>query len=202
MNLPTKLTVLRIIMTFIIIVLLIFPFYAVGVHFPQFTVGGIVIKSQYIIAGILFILASITDFIDGYLARKNHQVTDLGKMLDAIADKILVDSVLIILASHGFISVVVAVVIVLRDIFVDAIKMQAASRGKVVAAIKSGKIKTACLMVGTCLAFFYNMPFEFIGLKVADFLLLIGTIMSIISGVEYYRLNKNILFSVEKEEIL
>lgn len=202
MNLPTKLTVLRIIMTFVIIILLIFPFYAVGLTFPQFAVGSIIVKSQYIIAGVLFILASITDFIDGYLARKNNQVTDLGKMLDAIADKILVDSVLIILACHGFISVVVPVVIVLRDIFVNAIKMQAASHGKVVAAIKSGKIKTASLMVGTCLAFFYNMPFEFIGLRVADFLLLIGTVMSIVSAIEYYRLNKNILFESGKEEVL
>ena len=159
MNLPTKFTVTRIVMTFIIIFILLFPFYTIGITMPRFSINGILIKSEYIIAGVLFILASITDSIDGKLARKNNMVTDLGKMLDAIADKILVDSVLIILAYQGFISVLVPVIIVLRDIFVDAIKMQAASKGKVVAAIKSGKIKTATLMIGTVLTFFYNLPF-------------------------------------------
>ena len=201
MNLPTKLTVFRILLTFVIILLLIFPFYSVGINFFQFTVNGIIIKSQYVIAGILFIIASLTDFIDGYLARKNNQVTDLGKMLDAIADKILVDSVLIILACHGFINILVPVVIVLRDIFVDAIKMQAASKGVVVAAIKSGKLKTASLMIGTVLAFFYNMPFELWGIDVADFLLLFGAVMSIVSGIQYYRMNKNLFFE-QDEKIL
>ena len=123
MNLPTKLTVSRIIMTFIIIFLLLFPFYYIGLSFPIFKVNGILIISFNIcIAGVLFVIASVTDFIDGYLARKNDQVTDLGKMLDAIADKILVDSVLIILAYKGMIPIVVPVVTVLRDTFVDAIK--------------------------------------------------------------------------------
>ncbi len=200
MNLPTKLTVLRIILTFVIILMLIFPFYTVGIVWPKILIFGISVKSQYIIAGIIFIIASITDFIDGYLARKNNQVTDTGKMLDAIADKILVNSVLIILAAQGFISVVIPVVIVLRDIFVNAIKMEAAGKGKVVAAIGSGKIKTASLMVGTVLTFFYNLPFELINIRVSDFLLYFATIMSIVSAIEYYKLNKNIIFP--KEEIL
>ncbi len=200
MNLPNKLTVLRIILTFVIILLLVFPFYSVGIYLPQFSVNGVVVKIQYILSGVLFIIASLTDFLDGYLARKNNQVTDLGKMLDAIADKILVNPILIILACQGFVHVLVPVIVVLRDIIVNAIKMQAASSGKVVAAIKSGKIKTASLMVGTVLVFFYNIPFEFIGLDVADFLLLIGTVMSFISAVQYFLLNKNILFS--KKETL
>lgn len=200
MNLPTKLTVLRIILTFVVIAILTFPFYAVGIQFPKYIIMGVAVKSQYIIAGIIFIIASITDFIDGYLARKNNQVTDTGKMLDAIADKILVNSVLIILSAQGFISVIIPVVIVLRDIVVNAIKMEAAGKGKVVAAIKSGKIKTAALMTGTVLTFFYNLPFEAINIRVSDFLLYFATIMSIVSAVEYFALNKNIIFP--KEEIL
>ena len=193
MNLPTKFTVSRIIMTFVIIFILLFPFYQIGITFPRFTINGILIKSEYFVAGILFILASITDSIDGKLARKNDMVTDLGKMLDAIADKILVDSVLIILAYQGFISVLIPVIIVLRDIFVDAIKMQAAGKGKVVAAIKTGKIKTASLMIGIVLTFFYNLPFELIGLNISDFMLLIGAVMSIVSGCEYFSQNKELL---------
>ena len=200
MNLPTKLTVLRIILTFVVIGVLTIPFYALGMEWPKYLIMGVSVKSKYIVAGIIFIIASITDFIDGYLARKNNQVTDTGKMLDAIADKILVDSVLIILSAQGFISVIVPVVIVLRDIFVDAIKMEAAAKGKVVAAIKSGKIKTATLMIGTVLTFFYNLPFEAINIHVSDFFLYFATIMSIISAIEYFTLNKNIIFP--KEELL
>ena len=195
MNLPTKLTVSRIIATFIVIIILIFPFYSIGFQWPQFKVGTIIISLQYIVAGIIFVLASITDFVDGYLARKNNQVTDLGKMLDAIADKILVNSVLIILAYKGMLPIIVPVVTVLRDTFVDAIKMQAASKGKVVAAIKSGKLKTATLMIGTTLAFFYNLPFELIPINVSDFLLLIATVLSVVSGIQYYLLNKELLFA-------
>ena len=102
---------------------------------------GIYVRLEYIIAGIIFIVASLTDFLDGYLARKNNQVTDLGKMLDAIADKALVNSALIILAYKGFIPVAIPVIIIFRDTIVDAIKMQASSKGRVVAAIKSGKIR-------------------------------------------------------------
>lgn len=198
MNLPTKLTVLRIILSFIVIAILVFPFYTVGITWPRVVILGISLKSEYMVAGVIFIIASVTDFIDGYLARKNNQVTDTGKMLDAIADKILVDSVLIIFAAHGFISVIIPIIIVVRDIIVDAIKMEAASKGKVVAAIKSGKIKTASLMIGTVLTFFYNLPFEAMNIRVSDFFLFFATIMSILSLIEYYKLNKNIIFSKEE----
>lgn len=197
MNLPTKLTVLRLILSVFIILILCFPFYAIGVQFPKIDVNGVVVKVQYVIAGVVFVIASLTDWIDGYLARKNNQVTDTGKMLDAIADKVLVNSVLIILAANNFVHEIVPVVIVLRDIVVNAIKMEAAGKGKVVAAIKSGKWKTATLMVGTTLTFFYNLPFEYMGIRVSDFLLYIAVILSIVSAVQYWNLNKNIIFSSE-----
>ena len=120
-------------------------------------------------------------------------------MLDAIADKVLVNSVLIILAAHGFINEIIPVIIVLRDIVVNAIKMEAAGKGKVVAAIGSGKIKTASLMVGIVLTFFYNMPFEFIGISVNEFLLYFACVMSIISACQYFAMNKSLIFP--KKEI-
>ena len=199
MNTPTKLTFLRIILTIVMIIILIFPFYLVGFNFPQYEVGGIYIRLEYIIAGIVFIIASLTDFLDGYLARKNNQVTDLGKMLDAIADKALVNSALIIFAYKGFIPVAIPVIIIFRDTIVDAIKMQASSKGKVVAAIKSGKIKTASMMVGLVLTFFYNLPFEFWNIRVADFLVYFATIMSIISMIEYFNLNKKLILEPKEK---
>ncbi len=194
MNTPTKLTVSRLILSLVIIFILLFPWSMINVTIPQVLVSGVTVDIRYPIAGILFIIASLTDFLDGYLARKNNQITNTGKMLDAIADKVLVDSVLIILACQGFVNAIVPVVIVLRDIVVDAIKMEAASKGKVVAAIKSGKIKTASLMVGTVLMLFYNLPFELVNVHVDIFLLYFATIMSIFSMYEYYTLNKNIIF--------
>lgn len=195
MNLPNKLTVARIVMSILIIVLLLFPFQMAGFEFPQLFINEkLVVDSKYIIAGILFVLASVTDFLDGYIARKYNLITDLGKLLDAIADKILVNSVLIILASQGFIHPIIPVVMIVRDSIVNSIKMIAASKGKVVAAIKSGKIKTACLMVGVSLTLFYNLPFELFNLRVADFLLFVAAVMSIISGIQYYILNKHLIF--------
>jgi len=195
MNLPNKLTMLRIFLAVLIIAILLFPFDAMGINLYKFYVNeSIVIDIKYIISGVLFIIASLTDFLDGYIARKYNLVTDFGKMIDAIADKVLVNSVLIILSASGFIHPIIPVVIILRDTVVNSIKMVAGNKGKVVAAIKSGKIKTACLMVGIVLTLFYNMPFEFWNLKVSDFLLIIAAIMSIVSGVQYYQLNKKYIF--------
>ena len=199
MNTPTKLTFFRIILTIIMIIILIFPFYLVGISFPQYEIMGIYVRLEYIIAGIIFIVASLTDFLDGYLARKNNQVTDLGKMLDAIADKALVNSALIILAYKGFIPVAIPVIIIFRDTIVDAIKMQASSKGRVVAAIKSGKIKTASMMVGVALVFFYNLPFEIWNIRVADFLIYFATIMSVVSMIEYFNLNKKFILGKKEE---
>lgn len=194
MNTANKLTITRIILSLLLIVLLLFPFDRVGLSFPSFYVGSVCLNLKYVIGGIIFIIASLTDFLDGYIARKYGLITNTGKMLDAIADKVLVNSVLIILSSLRFISPIIPVVIVLRDIVVNAIKMEAASRGKVVAAIKSGKIKTASLMIGTVLIFFSNLPFELINLRVADFLLYFATIMSIVSMVQYFTMNKSLIF--------
>lgn len=198
MNLPTKITTARLILTLVIIGLLVIPFSSFGFNFPIYDVGGVKVELQYIISGVIFIIASLTDFLDGYLARKNNQVTDLGKMLDAIADKVLVNPILIILACNGFIPVIIPVIIITRDICVDAIKMQASNKGKVQAAIKSGKLKTACMMTGLALVFFYNIPFEFINIRVDLGLLIFACILSLVSGVQYFNLNKDTFLESKK----
>lgn len=197
MNLPNKLTMSRIIMAILIIIILLGGNYItelIGFDMPRLFINEIiVIDLKYIIAGILFIIASITDFLDGYIARKYGLITDFGKLIDAIADKVLVNSVLIILSSQGFIHPIIPVVIIVRDTVVNSIKMLAASKGKVVAAIKSGKVKTACLMLGIVLTLFYNLPFELWNISVAKVLLLVATVLSVISGVQYYILNKHLI---------
>ena len=191
MNLPNKITISRIIMSIIILVMLVLPWYSLGVEWPVYgKIFGITLETglslKYIVAGILFVIAALTDRFDGYLARKNNQVTDLGKMLDAIADKILVNGVLIILAYERMIPLIVPVVIITRDTITDTCKMISGNKGKVVAASWMGKIKTVFMMTGTSLIFFNNLPFELFHFKFATFCLIIGTVLSVVSGCQYY----------------
>ena len=180
MNLPNKLTLFRIILVPIMVIVSFFDI-------PGSFLG---ISTTMWIMELIFIIASITDFLDGYLSRKNNQVTDFGKFLDAIADKILVKSVLIIFAAQGHITTIIPVVIIVRDIIVDAIRMTAAKKGNVQAAKLSGKLKTASLMIGMVLTFFYNLPFELLGINLASAFLYFGMLMSLVSLYEYYKLNK------------
>lgn len=199
MNLPNKITIGRIILAVIILVILLIPQYAFGFEWPTYQVGSISgINLKYIIVGILFLIASLSDFLDGHLARKNNMVTDFGKVADAIADKVLVNGLLIILAYYKIISVVIPVVIITRDIVVDSCKMISGNKGKVVAASMLGKIKTVCMMSGLTLTLFYNLPFELINLPIADLLLIVATILSIVSGCQYYYNCREFLFPKDK----
>ena len=194
MNLPNKLTLSRIVIAIIIIMLLLFPFDAMGISLPKIFVNEtIVIDTKYIIAGVLFVIASITDFLDGYIARKRDLITDYGKMMDSIADKILVNSVLVILSAYGFVHPIIPVVIIIRDSVVNSMKMIVGDKGVVVAAIKTGKVKAFLLMVGIILTLFYNLPFELLNLRVSDFLLIVATVLSLVSAFQYYELAKDYL---------
>lgn len=186
MNLPNKITFGRIILTIFIIVLCLFPFYSLGINFPKYNVSGIIMDSRYILAGILFVIASLSDLVDGMLARKKNMVTGTGKMLDAIADKVLVNSVLIIFAASGLINPIIAVIYIFRDEVVNALKMHSAKSGVVVAASSSGKIKTFAMMTGLSLMFFNNLPFELWNIHVDEFLIYFATVMAVVSGFEYY----------------
>lgn len=194
MNLPNKLTISRIILSFVIVFILLFPFQSIGLTIDDWFINeSISLKPTHILAGIIFIIAALTDFFDGKIARKYNIVTDFGKLVDAIADKVLVNSTLIILSALGDVPAIITVIIIARDAITDSIKMLAASKGKVVAAIKTGKWKTAFLMVGISLTLFGNIPFVFIGARVNELLLWVAAILSIVSAVEYYTMNKKLI---------
>ena len=198
MNVPNKITICRILLSVLLLIIMIFPVDKVGINFPEFQLAGkLVIDSKYIICGIIFLIASLTDFLDGYLARKYNMVTDIGKVMDAIADKILVNGVLILLATEGYISPIVPVVIVSRDIVVDSIKMVAGQKSGAVGASMVGKIKTACMLVGITLLFFYDLPFSLINVYPAKAIIMIATVLSVISGIQYYVKNKKYLFDTK-----
>ncbi len=195
MNLPNKITLSRIALAIIMIVLLLIPWQDLGVFFPEYIVNGEIISLKYIIAGVLFLIGSVTDFLDGYLARSRNMVTDFGKVTDAIADKILVNGLLIILAYDRLLPVLVPVIIITRDIIVDSCKMISGNKGKVVAASMAGKAKTMCMMIGLTLLLFGNFPFVYLNLPVADLFILAATILSVISGCQYYYNSREFLFT-------
>ena len=173
---------------------MIFPFDATGIiTYKIFVNESIVIDIKYIIVGVLFVIASLTDMLDGRIARKYNMVTDLGKMLDSIADKILVNSILIILATGGFIHSIIPVIIVSTDTIIELIKMISAGKGKVSIPTKLVKSKNIFIIIGISLTLFYNLPFELINLRIAEIFLIITCILSIISATEHYKLNKNLI---------
>lgn len=193
MNLPNKITCFRIVAAIIIVVILLFPFDSAGIITPKLFVNeSIVVDIKYVVVGVIFVLASVSDFFDGYLAKKLNCCSDFGKMLDAIADKILIDSTLVLLATIGFIHPVIAVIVMIRDVAVDSIKRYAASKGVVIGTIKLAKVKTCLFMVFIPMILFYNLPFELINLKIADILLVVATVISVVSGFEYYSYVKSL----------
>lgn len=196
MNLPNKITFVRIILTLVLITILLFPFDSFGISSTKLFINeAIVIDIKYFLSGFLFIFAAITDFMDGYIARKFNLTTDFGKMLDAIADKFLVNSVLIILSAQGLIHPIIPVVIISRDTFVDVIKMVISNKHQIISSNKPGKIKTLVLMLGIVLTLFNNLPFELINIKVSDVILVIACVLAIYSAIQYYQDNKKIILS-------
>ena len=193
-KLPNKLTNLRLILSLIIIFILIFPFSMININFKKFLVNDtVVLDTKMVIVGILFIISSITDFLDGHLARKYNNITDYGKLMDPIADKILVNSVLIILSSYGYIHPIVPVVVIIRDIIINSLRMVAASSGVAEPAGTTGKVKTAFLMIGIILKLFGNLPFGIFNIAIDDFFLVAGTVLCLISGYEYIKAYKKYL---------
>ena len=153
---------------------------------------------KYIIAGIFFTIGSVSDVLDGYLARKYDSVTEFGKVMDAIADKVLVDGVLIILAGANFIPVIIPVIVISRDITVDSMKMVVGNKKGAVQASWHGKIKTVCMMIGIILLFFLGIPLAHSenGFYRIDLVLIyIATVLSIISGYLYFDSYKEYIFS-------
>jgi CDP-diacylglycerol--glycerol-3-phosphate 3-phosphatidyltransferase len=180
-------------------------------HWQTFELGNTGINLVFLILFIFFVIASYTDHLDGYLARKNNQVTDLGKFLDPVADKLLINSLVIFLAAPsvfapyipgelnqvGF-SVWCVIILVARDIVVDALRFIGASKGKVIAANIFGKLKTVLEMVAIGVVLLNGFPFRYFdaswpaGLHIADIFVYLATAASFISGIIYVVQNRHV----------
>lgn len=180
-NLPNKLTIMRIIMT---------PFL---VFFMLYSM-----RFSSLLSFIIFVAASITDFVDGKIARSRNLVTDFGKFLDPIADKIIVLSILICLITKGLCNPVVVIIVIFREFIVSSLRILAASNSVVLAAEKSGKVKTAFQMIsisvvlGLCAIvdlFSVEIPVQ----TVSNILMWITAALTVYSGCEYIIRNKDYL---------
>lgn len=180
MNLPNKLTTIRIILIPIILILFFNPVFTQPVTLlgKSFTFNELIIVA-------LFIIGSITDFLDGYLARKNKLITTFGKFMDPIADKLLVNTMFFLLVVSGKIHPLFFVLMFFRDVIVDGIRMLAASSGTVIAAGNLGKAKTVLQMFSIILISLKNIGFDQLNIPMGQILLVLATIVSVVSGLQY-----------------
>ena len=194
MNLPNKISMFRLFLIPIIVFAKLFPFAQFGIMIPYLRVGFVTISLLNLVLLSLFLVASISDFLDGYIARKYNQITTLGKFIDPIADKALTTTMFILFAIDGVVPPLIVLVMVWRDILVDGIRMMCAERGIVVAAGLLGKAKTVAQMVAIVLVLLNNLPFALIGLPVADILVWLSMFLSVISGFSYFIQAKHLIF--------
>ena len=171
MNLPNKLSIIRVALIPVIVILL----------YQQS-------NACRIIAGALFIIASLTDFLDGFIARKYNLVTNFGKFIDPVADKLLVLTTLIMLLHRGQMEAWIIIIILCRELAVDGLRLVAVTQGKVIAASPFGKIKTTCQMIMITAAILLNQAafstWYMIILTVA------AVVMTLFSAVDYFMKNR------------
>ena len=172
MNLPNKLTIGRIFAIPVFIVLLM--------------------TGYYYASAIVFILAALTDMLDGKIARKYNLVTNFGKIMDPLADKLLVISALLCLVELGDVPAWMVIVILAREFTVTGLRTVAAADGLVIAAGLTGKIKTVLQMIAVTLLLLQNWPFALIGFPLADIMLWACVVMTVVSGVEYIVKNRQV----------
>lgn len=211
MNLPTKITVSRIVM----IVLMIIAIFVVSL-IPDLVIpniGNSNVNWFYFAVAIVFIVGSFSDFLDGYLARKMNLVTDLGKFLDPIADKLLVNSILIFLVIEPSFApdqqvlpqlFILVILMIARDLIVDALRLMAVKKNVVIAANIFGKAKTVAQMIAIPFLLLNDWPFSYFdsswpeALHISNILMYIATILSLISGIIYVVQNAHVLKEGEK----
>ncbi len=203
MNLPNKLSLLRIILI-PVTMLFMLPISIYG--FEPEGWNSFINEYGMMIAGLVFIIASLTDFFDGQIARRCNLITDLGKFLDSLADKMLVIAILIAFVATGRVSPWLLAIIVLREFMVTGIRLVASKEGVVMAAKMIGKIKTTTQMIAIIYLMFEPMLMKFTGddyqaslqtpcavSVIGDILFYICVIMTIVSGMDYLIKNKGYL---------
>ena len=187
MNLPNKLTILRIFMIPLFIVLMVAP-----LNWGSLTILGSTFSTAELLGTLVFAIASFTDWLDGYIARRDNIVTNFGKFADPLADKMLVATAFIVLVEKGLAPAWVVSIIICRELAVTGLRLLLVNDGEVMAAAWPGKVKTATQMLAIILLFLDNLPFEGLNIPVATILLYVCLFFTIYSGVDYFIKNKHV----------
>ncbi|MGD8191101.1 CDP-diacylglycerol--glycerol-3-phosphate 3-phosphatidyltransferase [Brevibacillus ginsengisoli] len=188
MNLANRITLVR-----IFLVPVVMFFLLVNYDFGYFTIGSISMTYNELIAALVFILAASTDGLDGYIARKHKIVTNLGKFLDPLADKLLISAALISLVEMQRLEAWITIVIISREFAVTGLRMVAAAEGQVIAASALGKVKTWVQIVAIVELMIRNFPFEQFGFPFSTIAMWAMVIITIYSGYDYFSKNRNVI---------
>src|SRR5690625_3882208 len=188
MNLPNKLTISRILLIPIFIILLSVP-----LDFGAWNIVGTELPITHFIAAMIFLFASTTDWVDGYIARKYNLITNLGKFLDPLADKLLVSAALIMLVQLELAAAWIVIIIISREFAVTGLRLVAAGEGIVLAASSMGKLKTVSQIAAIALLIFHNFPFVFLNVPVDTIVLYIALILTTWSGIDYFIKNAHVM---------
>lgn len=190
MNLPNRLTSIRLLLVPVFIMIYLFDFRCFNIDVPVYDILGTSLSLIDILAAIIFVSAAITDYFDGKLARRKNLVTTFGKFIDPIADKLLVNSALILLTYFNRMSVIALLIMILRDTFVDGIRLACVSKNVVLPASIYGKAKTMTQMIGITLLILNNPVFHYFKIPFASIVIWIAAFISALSGVDYFVKNK------------
>lgn len=188
MNLANKITMARIFLVPIIVFFLL-----VNIPFPEIQIEQFSITYNQIIAVLIFIIAASTDSLDGYIARSRKMVSNLGKLLDPLADKLLVSAVLVSLVEMGKVDAWIVIIIISREFAVTGLRQIAALQGSVMAADKWGKWKTGVQITAIIALLINNFPFAFIGFPFDVVASWLAAIITMYSGINYFVKNKHVL---------
>ncbi|WP_040980228.1 CDP-diacylglycerol--glycerol-3-phosphate 3-phosphatidyltransferase [Oceanobacillus jeddahense] len=188
MNLPNKLTFSRILMIPLFMVLMSVPF-----SWGSWDIGNAELPIAHFVAALIFIIAAGTDWVDGYYARKYNLVTNLGKFMDPLADKLLVSAALILLVEIDLAPAWVVIIIISRELAVTGLRLVAAGEGTVLAAGSMGKLKTATQMIAIAVLLLHNFPFSYMDFPFGIIMLYLSLVFTIISGVDYFVKNWHVM---------
>lgn len=188
MNIPNKITISRIFLIPIFIVILSIPF-----DWGEWSIGATQLPIAHFVGALIFILAASTDWLDGYYARKYNLITNLGKFLDPLADKLLVSAALILLVELGLAPAWIVIIIISREFAVTGLRLVAAGEGIVLAASNMGKIKTVTQILAIALLLLHNYPFSYTGFPLDLIVLYVAMIITAISGYDYFVKNWHVM---------
>lgn len=188
MNLPNKITLSRVLMIPFFILFVVADF-----GWGMIRIGGTEMPVEHLVGALIFIIASVTDWLDGYLARKNNLVTNMGKFLDPLADKLLVSAAFILLVELGSAPAWIVIIIISREFAVTGLRLILAGGGEVVAANQLGKIKTVTQLLSIIFLLLHNIFFQAIGIPFGTIMLYIALIFTVWSGVDYFVKNRRVL---------